>query len=244
MHADRSSRVALAFAPRPDQGGGTERSAAVHPVFEPVGPRLPRNTRHAGAGEGSKVCRLSAGGKRIRTCGPTPNGTAVVRAPGPSPSRPNLSCLQFPCRRPDWLSSRAFRMSGTGSSNPAPSSRELRLPGDFAFLRQEADRLVAPALPGHPVILTTPVSVMRPGPVPAVPCARTPGHGRKRCGPRSVPVPPTGQAKPASPPGRTCCAVGVARGGSDRSSKHLRRAPPHRHQAEAEVIDDPACART
>ena len=42
-------------------------------------------------------------------------------------------------------------------------------------------------------------SFIRPGPVPAVPCARTPGRGRKRCEPRSVPAPPTGQARPASP---------------------------------------------
>jgi hypothetical protein len=38
---------------------------AAHPLGLRVIPR------HAGAGEGSKVCRLSAGGKRIRTAGPT-----------------------------------------------------------------------------------------------------------------------------------------------------------------------------
>jgi microcompartment protein CcmK/EutM len=47
------------------------------------------------------------------------------------------------------------------------------------------------------------VCVISPGPVPAVPFARTPGRGRKRGEPRSVPAPPIGQARPASPRLRT-----------------------------------------
>jgi hypothetical protein len=84
---------------------------------------------------------------------------------------------------------------------------------------------------------------MRPQPVPAVPFARTPGRGRKRSEPRSVPAPPTGQARPASPRGRTYCVVGGARAGSDKSSRHRRRVRPHRHQAAAEGIGAPAPVR-
>ena len=85
---------------------------------------------------------------------------------------------------------------------------------------------------------------MRPGPELAVPFARTPGRGRKRCEPRSVPALPTGPARPASPRGRTCCAAGGAREGSDKSSRRLRRARPHRDRAAAEVIGAPACGHT
>jgi hypothetical protein len=38
---------------------------------------------------------------------------------------------------------------------------------------------------------------MRPGPALSVLCAKTPGRGRRRCERRSVPAPPTGQARPA-----------------------------------------------
>jgi hypothetical protein len=43
------------------------------------------------------------------------------------------------------------------------------------------------------------VCVIPPGPVPAVPFARTPGRGRKRGEPRSVSAPPIGQARPDRP---------------------------------------------
>ena len=81
------------------------------------------------------------------------------------------------------------------------------------------------------------------GPVPAVPLARTPDRGRRRCERRSVPAPPTGQARPASHHGRTCCAASGARGGSvaRRVGDHRRvvgdrgLAIEHRHDAAADI---------
>jgi len=84
---------------------------------------------------------------------------------------------------------------------------------------------------------------MRPGPALSVLCARTPGRGRRRCERRSVPAPPTGQVRPASHHGRTCCAASGARGGSvaRRVGDHRRvvgdrgLAIEHRHDAAADI---------
>ena len=51
------------------------------------------------------------------------------------------------------------------------------------------------------------VHIMRPAPAPVVLFARTPGRDRKKGEPRSVPAPPAGQARLASPRGRSCLAV-------------------------------------